>query len=265
MFSFYKHHIRNHMLRFKPYCNILGVHVSATNMQETLLYIKTNLRNLSGQYICVCNVHTTVMSYENLEYKRIQNSAIMVLPDGAPLSVIGRRRGFANMERVTGPDLMGEIFKISVNNGYRHFFFGSTIETLNSLSVKLKKEYPGIQIVGMYSPPYGIINNTENLEIIEVINKSKADYVWIGLGAPKQEIWMAQHVGLIKGVMIGVGAGFDYYAGNIKRAPIWMQKICLEWLYRLCQEPLRLFERYFRTNFKFIYLIKKEEKRRKVF
>lgn len=246
------------MLQYKPYCNILGVHISATNMQEALHFIKTHLKDLSGKYICVCNVHTTVMSYENPEYKKIQNSAVMALPDGGPLSVIGRKRGFPDMGRVTGPDLMGEIFKMSAHDKYRHFFLGSTEKTLITLKEKLQRDYPGIQISGMYSPSFGTIDDTENKKIIEDINKSNSDFVWIGLGAPKQEIWMKQHVDMIKGVMIGVGAGFDYYAGNIKRAPEWMQKNSLEWLYRLIQEPTRLFRRYFKTNLKFLYLIKKE-------
>ena len=177
----------------------------------------------------------------------------MAIPDGGPLSSVGRKRGHKEMERTTGPSLMGEIFQISAEKGYRHYFYGSTEETLKLLEKKLKENYPGIQIAGMYSPPFRVLTEEEDRQIVENINSAKADFVWIGLGAPKQERWMAVHQGKIDGLMIGVGAGFDYYAGNIKRAPLWMQKCNLEWLYRLMQDPKRLFKRYFYTNTKFIW------------
>lgn len=236
-------------------CDILGVKIAAVNMQQTLDYIKENKSSLSGKYICVSNVHTTVMSYENPEYLKIQNHAELALPDGKPLSVVCRKRGYKNAERVTGPDLMGEIFAISKEHGYRHYFYGSTEETLKKLREKLEKKYPGINICGMYAPPFRPLSEVEDQKIMEMINASKPDFVWIGLGAPKQEQWMAEHKGKVKGLMLGVGAGFDYYAENIKRAPGWMQRFSLEWLYRLLQEPKRLFKRYLVTNTKFLWLI----------
>ena len=145
---------------------------------------------------------------------------------------------------------MGEVLKIG---GYRHFFYGSTEETLEKLSANLTKDYPRSTITGMYSPPFRELTEEEDKEIIKMINNSNPDFVWIGLGAPKQEKWMAAHQGKIDGLMVGVGAAFDYYAGNIKRAPQWMQKTNLEWLYRLMQDPKRLFKRYFVTNSKFIW------------
>ncbi len=150
---------------------------------------------------------------------------------------------------------MTELFKISVSNGYRHYFYGSTAETLASLQTNLHKNYPGIQIAGLYSPPFRPTTEKEDAAIVRAINEADPDFVWIGLGAPKQEQWMASHQGLVKGLMIGVGAGFDYHAGNIKRAPAWMQRANLEWLYRLIQNPRKLFKRYLTTNFKFIWLI----------
>lgn len=237
-------------------CNILGVNINVTNMKETISYITDNLEKLKGNYICVSNVHTTVMSYENEEYRNIQNSGAMALPDGGPLSFISRRRGFKEAERVTGPDLMKEIFKISEEKGYKHYFYGSTQETLDELKVKLNQEYPKLNIVGMYSPPFRVLTNEEHREIIEKVNASKADFLWVGLGAPKQEIWMYEHRKKIKSLMIGVGAGFDYHADKLKRAPMFMQKNNMEWIYRLIQDPRRLFKRYSITNSKFfIYLI----------
>lgn len=238
-------------------CNILGVNINVTNMNETVSYICNNIKKLKGNYICVSNVHTTVMSYENKEYRNIQNSAAMALPDGGPLSVVSRRNGFKEAERVTGPDLMEEIFKVSENTGYTHYFYGSTQETLDELKVKLNEKYPKLNIVGMYSPPFRRLADEEDKEVINKINESKADFIWVGLGAPKQEVWMYEHKTKINGLMIGVGAGFDYHAQIIKRAPKLIQNINMEWLYRLFQQPRKLFGRYLRTNCKFIFLIRK--------
>lgn len=236
-----------------PTCNIMGVNIAAINMEWLLDYLDKNLADIKGDYICVSNVHTTVTSYEDASYCAIQNGGLMAIPDGGPLSSIGRKRGCEKMERTTGPSLMGEIFKISAEKGYRHYFYGSTEETLELLYQKLNENYPGIQIAGMYSPPFRPMTEEEDKAIVERINEVNPDFVWVGLGAPKQEKWMAAHHGQIDGLMIGVGAGFDYYAENIKRAPEWMQKSNLEWLYRLMQDPKRLFKRYLVTNTKFIW------------
>lgn len=236
-----------------PTCNIMGVNIAAINMKWLLNYIEKNLPDIKGDYICVSNVHTTVTSFEDADYCAIQNGGLMAIPDGGPLSTVGQKRGHKNMERTTGPSLMGEIFEISAKKGYRHYFYGSKQETLDLLEEKLNTSYPGIQIAGLYSPPFRPLTEEEDAKVVKMINDAKADFVWIGLGAPKQEIWMATHQGKIDGLMIGVGAGFDYYAGNIERAPQWMQKHNLEWMYRLMQEPKRLFKRYFSTNSKFIW------------
>jgi N-acetylglucosaminyldiphosphoundecaprenol N-acetyl-beta-D-mannosaminyltransferase len=236
-----------------PICKILGVNIAAINMKWLLDFTHKNIKELSGDYMCVSNVHTTVTAYEDNNYRKIQNGGIMAIPDGGPLSTVGHKRGYKNMQRTTGPSYMGEIFKVSVEKGYRHYFYGSTDETLEKLSQTLKREYPGIQIVGMYSPPFRPLNEDEDKAIIEKIDETNPDFVWIGLGAPKQERWMAEHQGKTSGFMVGVGAGFDYFAGNIERAPEWMQKSDLEWLYRLFQDPRRLFKRYWHTNGKFIW------------
>lgn len=236
-----------------PTCNILGVNIAAIDMEWLLDYLNDNIHALSGDYICVSNVHTTVKAYENQEYCKVQNGGIMAIPDGGPLSSVGRKRGFKNMKRTTGPSLMGEIFKISAAEGYRHYFYGSTDETLEKLHSVLEETYPGIQIAGMYSPPFRPMTEEEDKAIVERINETKPDFIWVGLGAPKQEKWMAAHQGRVNGLMVGVGAGFDYHAGNIERAPEWMQKSNLEWVYRLLQDPRRLFGRYWHTNTKFIW------------
>lgn len=236
-----------------PTCNIMGVNIAAIDMEWLLKYLEANIDELAGDYICVSNVHTTVTAYEDEEYRKIQNGGIMAIPDGGPLSSVGRKRGFENMKRTTGPSLMGEVFEISVEKGYRHYFYGATDETLEKLNHVLTKKYPGIQIAGMYSPPFRPMTEDEDNDIVKRINETKPHFVWVGLGAPKQEKWMATHQGRINGLMVGVGASFDYHAGNIERAPEWMQKCNLEWVYRLLQDPKRLFGRYLNTNTKFIW------------
>ncbi len=236
-----------------PLCNILGVEIAAINMDWLIDFTSKNISQLSGDYMCVSNVHTTVMSYEDPEYRAIQNGGIMAIPDGGPLSSLGRHRGFAEMQRTTGPSYMEEILKLSEQYGWRHFFYGATEETLMKLRVRLVEQYPNLQIADMYSPPFRPLTEEEDKLVIERINEAKPDFVWIGLGAPKQEKWMADHQGKLQGFMVGVGAAFDYLAGNIHRAPAWMQRSNLEWLYRLLQDPKRLFKRYLVTNSKFIW------------
>ena len=202
-----------------PACNIMGVNIAAIDMDWLLQFTFRNIRELSGDYCCVSNVHTTVMAWEDRDYCAIQNGVLC-----------------------TG-----------ISKGYRHFFYGSTEETLGKIRERLTAEYPHLQIAGMYAPPFRTLEKEEDLQVTRMINESNADFVWVGLGAPRQEIWMAQHQGKMKGFMVGVGAGFDYLAGNIDRAPRWMQEHNLEWLYRLWQDPGRLWKRYMKTNMKFIW------------
>ncbi len=234
-------------------CGILGVDILVTNMEETVETIEREIGELRGQYICVGNVHTTVMAHDDPDYRRVQNSAAFVLPDGKPLSVYSRKHGFPEAQRVTGPDLMLALF--ARDNGLRHYFYGSTEETLAALEEKLRERYPGLAIAGMVSPPFRALTGEEDAAEVERINASGADIIWVGLGAPKQELWMYEHRGSVNGVMIGVGAGFDYHAGRIRRAPAWMQRLSLEWLYRLLQDPRRLFRRYLVTNTRYLWLI----------
>lgn len=233
-------------------CNIMGVNISVTNMEKTVNKIKDNLLDWSGKYICVSNVHTTVTASEDDNYKDIQNKAVIALPDGGPLSKFSREKGYVGASRVTGPDLMQRILKESAENNWNHYFYGSTQDTLDKLKTTIEERYPGVNICGMMSPPFRPLTQEEDIEITKNINDANPDFVWVGLGAPKQEVWMAAHEGRVKGLMIGVGAAFDYECGNIKRAPKWMQDKNLEWLYRLIQDPKRLFTRYLKTNTKYI-------------
>lgn len=250
------------------YCKILGTNINVTTMEKTVAYLDEHLDQLRGDYICVSNVHTTIMAYRDQDYRAVQNGGAMALPDGKPLSIVCKRRGYKDAGRVPGPDLMPEIFALSQKRGYRHFFYGSTQTTLDALRERLLKAYPDLDIVGMYSPPFRVMTPEEDEEQVRMINETKPDFIWVGLGAPKQENWMAAHKDRVTGVMLGVGAGFDFHAGTIKRAPKWMQEVCLEWLFRLMQDPKRLFPRYLKTNVSFIIhtsaesrKLKKEQKK----
>lgn len=242
------------------YCTILNTNINVTDMDGTIAYITENLEALKGDYICVSNVHTTVMAFRDEEYRRIQNSGAMALPDGQPLSIVSRQRGYAEAQRVPGPDLMPIILNMSQDRGYTHYFYGSTQGTLDQLRKVILDRYPRLQIAGMYAPPFRNLTQEEDEEIVRRINDSGADFVWVALGAPKQEMWMYEHRNRINGLMIGVGAAFDFIAGTVKRAPMWMQKLCLEWVFRIMQNPKRMIPRYLNTNFAFLYYVHKESK-----
>lgn len=240
---------------------ILGTDICVTDMEKTVAYLEANLEELKGHYVCVSNVHTTVTAYRDPEYRKIQNGAALNIPDGKPLSVVQHMAGLKQAGRVPGPDLMPRIYQISARKGYRHYFYGSTPQTLEALRERLLERYPGLQIAGMYSPPFRPLTQEEDEEIIRKINDAQPDFIWVGLGAPKQERWMAAHDGRVCGVMLGVGAGFDFHAGTVRRAPEWMQEWCLEWLFRIGQDPKRLIPRYLDTNFSFVFDLLKEKLR----
>lgn len=242
-----------------PYIEILKTKINITTMDEAVSWIDEHLAELSGKYVCISNVHTTVTAYQDEKYRAVQNGSALSLPDGKPLSIVQRHRGYENAGRVPGPDLMPEIFALSEKKGYRHYFYGSKQSTLDALKERLLEKYPKLNIVGMYSPPFRALTEEEDQEAVERINAVKPDFIWVGLGAPKQEIWMAEHENRVHGVMLGVGAGFDFHAGTIKRAPKWMQELCMEWLYRISQDPKRLLWRYLDTNFSFLWYLWKEK------
>ncbi len=237
---------------------LFGVRYCIARIEEAVYHVMRHLDSLKGEYICFSNVHTSVMARENKDYADVLNNAAYVFPDGAPIARLEFRKGHQGAERVAGPDFMENMFRDTCNTGISHYFYGSTRETLDSLKERLSKKYPGIDIRGFYSPPFRDLTEEEDAEDIKRINESGADIVWIGLGAPKQEKWMNAHKGMVNAVMMGVGAGFDFHAGTIRRAPKWIRRIGLEWLYRLFKDPVRLFRRYIVTNIKFFrYLLLK--------
>lgn len=246
-----------------PSTEILKVNINILTLPETVDYLDKHIDDLRGEYICVSNVHTTVTAFRDPEYREVQNGSALNLPDGKPLSITQKKMGYTQAGRVPGPDLMPLVWKLSQERGYRHYFYGSTQETIDLLVKNLEEKYPGLQIAGAYSPPFRPLSEEEDAADIKMINDSKPDFVWVGLGAPKQEKWMAAHKGKINAVMLGVGAGFDFHAGTVKRAPKWMQEMCIEWLWRMLQDPKRLLPRYLNTNSAYIINVYKEIKRKR--
>lgn len=231
---------------------IIGVPISAVNMNDCVNNIFEDFNNTRGKYICVSNVHTVVIAHDNPVYLKVQTDSFMSLPDGKPLSVVGKRK-YPQMDRVTGPDLMRRILKESKTKKFRHFFYGNTKENLEKLIAVLKEKYPWVEVAGYEPSVFRDLSTDEEKALCKRINQAGADFIWIGLGAPKQEMFCYKLKDKVNGLMIGVGGAFNILAGIIPEAPNWMQRMSLEWLYRLIHEPKRLFKRYAVTNTKFIY------------
>ncbi len=235
--------------------DVLGVKYAVSNISEAVIYVKRHISSLSGKYLCFSNVHTTITAGDDPEYMKILNESAITFPDGSPIARTMRGMGFSNANQVAGPDFMEAMFQASMDGSVRHFFYGASESTLEALRKRLTERFPGMVIAGMYSPPFRPLSPEEDEKDIQMINSTDPDIVWVGLGAPKQEKWMNAHMDRVHGVMCGVGAGFDFHADTVRRAPGWIQRINLEWFYRLLQDPVRLFKRYFITNSKFIFRV----------
>ena len=212
------------------------------------------INNIQKGYVTVNNVHTMMEGYWDSSYQAIINEGYLSIPDGKPLEIVGKLKGNKNISRLFGPSVMEKFIDWGRKDGISHFFFGSSENTLFKLREAIESKYPGTKIVGMVSPPYRPVKEWNHEAFLESINAARPDFIWIGLGAPKQEYWMHEHFHKInKGILFGIGAGFDYLAGNTNHAPEWMKKFALEWLYRLVQEPRRLWKRYLKTIPLFIF------------
>lgn len=204
-------------------------------------------------YITVNNVNAVTISLKDKNFQGIINNSYLSLPDGRPLSIIAKIRGIKGVNRIFGPSFFEITIKTGQKDGLRHYFFGSSDVTLKKMKDIISLKYPEAKIAGMISPPFREFTTEENEEFIKKINTSNADLVWVSLGAPKQEKWIFNNYRkLNRGLMIGIGAGFNYLAGDLKQAPNWMKNLSLEWVYRLLQEPNRLWKRYLFSNPKFV-------------
>lgn len=232
---------------------VLEAFVDALEWDEAVGRIAHWGAGRQSRYVCICNVHSVVTTTTDVEFKIAVNNADMATPDGAPIAWALRKLGHPAQERINGPDLMMRYLAEAERLGQAVFFYGSTEDTLARLETALREHFPDLRIAGAHAPPFRPLTREEDEAIVEQINASGANVVFVGLGCPKQEKWMAEHRGRIRAVMIGVGAAFDYHAGVIKRAPLWWQRNGLEWLYRLGSEPRRLFKRYLVTNTLFVF------------
>lgn len=224
---------------------VLGVPVSLINMSIAVDEIVSWVRRGLSRYVCIRDVHGIMQTQGNSELLRIHNEAGLVTPDGMPLVWIGRHRAGKMVGRVSGADLVDALCAVSVDKKIRHYFYGGKEGVALSMAASLQDKYPGLQVAGTFSPPFGDISVEEDQAISDTIAASSADIVWVGLSTPKQEYWMRDHVGRIPGAtLIGVGAAFDFHTGQVPRAPRWMQRSGLEWLHRLVSEPRRLWRRY---------------------
>jgi len=243
------------MLSVKNQTQILGNKIDCFSSYRKLYdFILTDVRSRKVGYVTVNNVHTMIEGYKDPAFQIIINESYLSIPDGKPLQIVGKLKGNKEISRLFGPTVMEKFIDWGRQNHIRHFFLGSTDSNLEKLKATIELKYPGTIIAGMISPPYKPLEEWDNKAIIQQINEASPDFIWIGLGAPKQERWMyEQHKHIKKGVLFGIGAGFDYLAGNTKHAPVWMKNMSLEWVYRLTQEPRRLWKRYLSTIPPFLF------------
>jgi N-acetylglucosaminyldiphosphoundecaprenol N-acetyl-beta-D-mannosaminyltransferase len=234
--------------------NLLGIRVHVVNIPEVLRQIDLVIKNKEKGYITVTGVHGIMESQRNDLIRAVHNHSFLTVPDGMPLVYIGRMKGHSAISRCYGPDLMKAVMKASVSGEYTHYFLGGNEGVANDLKKNMEKTYPGIKIVGTYTPPFRPMNKQEKNELIAILKELKPHIVWVGLSTPKQELFMREYLSLLDtNVMIGVGAAFDIHTGRLSSAPPLMQKLALEWLYRLIKEPSRLWRRYLINNPLFIW------------
>jgi N-acetylglucosaminyldiphosphoundecaprenol N-acetyl-beta-D-mannosaminyltransferase len=246
--------------------SVLGIPLALTSYDETMDWMDERVTARDRVFLCAAAVHLVMVAREDPEVRDAVLRHDLVLPDGVPLVWAQRALGHREASRVYGPDLMARYIERSVAGGVRHYLYGGRSQgALVELALSLRRRYPGVRIVGGYSPPhvsegsptrptpFRPLTEAEERWVVDDINRSQADVVWVGIGQPKQEMWMAQMRDRLEApVLVGVGAAFDFHAGLVPQAPPWMQDYGLEWVYRLAQEPRRLWPRYARYNPRFV-------------
>ena len=236
----------------RPRADVLGSPIDVIDWANALRVISGWATRRESRYICICNAHSVVTAAQDPSFNAVLAGADMATPDGSPVAWLMRRTGHPTQERINGPDLMEKFCAQAAIDGTPIHLLGSTPETLAALQMKLRARWPALVIAGVLSPPFRTLSAEEDAELVRTVNAARPGVVFVSLGCPKQERWMAAHRGRIDAVMIGVGAAFDFHAGTITRAPDWMRRNGLEWLHRLISEPRRLWRRYLVTNTAFI-------------
>lgn len=220
--------------------NILGVEFNLVSYEDVLSTIDKWRRSGKKSYITLTPAISVMLCNRDKKLHCATANAGLTLPDSIGIILAAKLLGYGTCGRVSGPTLMLKCCDWGRSYGYRHYFYGGAESIADRLAEELSTIYPGLQIAGTFSPPFHQLSQSEDLRIVEIINATKPDVVWVGLGTPKQEKWMADHIGRIKATaMIGVGAAFDFHAGNVRWAPVWVRKIGMEWFYRLILEPKR--------------------------
>ncbi|HUL03819.1 MAG TPA: WecB/TagA/CpsF family glycosyltransferase [Gemmatimonadales bacterium] len=237
---------------------ILGTRTDSTNYKDATTQVLAWAKIPECRYVCVSNVHVTMESYDSSEYRAIVNGADLVTPDGMPLVWALRLFGVADATRVYGPTLMEHVLERAAEVGVAVGFYGTTPEVLTRLLQACQRRFPELPVVYAHAPPFRQLTAEEDAVVVREINGSGARILFVGLGCPKQERWMASHKGRVNAVMLGVGAAFDFLAGLKPQAPRWMQRAGLEWLFRLATEPRRLWRRYAYHNPRFVALLARQ-------
>jgi N-acetylglucosaminyldiphosphoundecaprenol N-acetyl-beta-D-mannosaminyltransferase len=236
--------------------NVLGVGVTPLDARQTIDVIDATIKDGAKSYICVTGVHGIMEAQQDPGLRTIINRSMITTADGRPTVWVGWLQGFRKMKQLTGPNLMLQLCEESVAKGQTHFFYGGDVGVAEQLKQTLQARYPGLHVVGTYTPPFRPLNELEERELQETVSRLKPDLFWVGLSTPKQERFMAQYLGkLDTKIMLGVGAAFDIHTGRIKESPEWLKATGFQWLHRMCQEPRRLWKRYLYNNPRFIVRI----------
>jgi N-acetylglucosaminyldiphosphoundecaprenol N-acetyl-beta-D-mannosaminyltransferase len=228
-----------------PSAELLGIPVSRVTLATAVQFIAGWIARRESRYVAVCDVHSLMLGRKDASHRLSLTCADMITPDGQPIAWTLRHRGYADVARTCGPELLPAVCERSVQEGWTHYFYGGADGVADMLARRMAEQYPGLNIAGTECPPFRPLSDDERMAAIERIRASGADIVWVGLGCPKQERWMHEHRALLPGVvLIGIGAAFDFHTDRIERAPRWMRDNGLEWLHRLTSEPRRLWRRY---------------------
>jgi N-acetylglucosaminyldiphosphoundecaprenol N-acetyl-beta-D-mannosaminyltransferase len=240
------------MLDYRERHDVIGAPIDAVYWGGAVATLLRWAAARESRYVCACNVHSVVTAQRDEALAAAVRGADMAVPDGAPVAWLMRKSGVDAQQRVSGPDLMWRYFAAAALYREAIFLLGGAPETLALLRRRIEQTFPGLRIAGAHSPPFRPLSEEEDAAMVRMLNDSGATTVWVALGCPKQEVWMSEHRGRVRAVMVGVGAAFGFHAGVVRRAPAWMQRLSLEWLHRLLSEPRRLWKRYLTTNTIFI-------------
>lgn len=239
--------------------HIGGAPIASISKSRLIRYIESCITSRNHGYVCFCEAHLCVRATYEKDIRKFLTDASLVLPDGVAMTAGAKLLGKPVPERLPGPTVMLDVCRYGIGKNFRHYFYGGAEGVGERLIENLSAQFPGLQVAGVYCPPFRELTEDEDQQVIDMINESRPDIVWVGLGAPKQEKWMFGHQGKIDApLMMGVGAAFDFHSGNRKWAPAWIRKIGCEWIYRMFTGGKRIFWRTLKYQSLFVYLIFKQ-------